>query len=469
MYVLKCPLCGLEGGEAKPWSRCGECGSILMYEARDGECKPIVDHSVHSMWRYSSAIPIRYTSNIVTLSEGFTPVIKAEHLGRLLKLNDLYIKDEGRNPTGSFRDRCASILVTDALNLGFKHIAAASNGNMGASLAAYARRADLYAHIVIPRYVDEGKLAQMIAYGADIIEYGVYVDEAIDYVSKLVYDEGWYQATPELNALSFEALKTIAFEIWEELGVPDIVVVPVGSGSLLVSLWKGFSELEARGLAKMKPKLICVQTESLHPIVDRFRGVEGGGRIQEESRAGSKALALLVARPILSDLAVKALKDTGGWALTVSDSEIMRSMILLARCEGVFAEFSSASSIAAVKKLTEEGVIDGDDMTVCIATSSGLKTTSLIEVPGRRRKATILYRGRPMKVRVLELLSSKPRYGYDVWRDLGGIVSLQAVYQHLERLEAEGLISSYISDGRRYYQISDKGRKLLEALKYLER
>ncbi|MEM2740006.1 MAG: pyridoxal-phosphate dependent enzyme [Candidatus Bathyarchaeia archaeon] len=464
-YILKCPLCGLESGETKPWGKCAVCGSILMYEARDYGCKLTIDQGIHSMWRYSSAIPVKYNSNVVTLSEGFTPTIKAEHLGRLFKLSNFYIKDEGRNPTGSFRDRCASIIATDALRSGFKHVAAASNGNMGASLAAYARRAYLYAHIVVPRYVDEGKLAQMIAYGADIIEYGVYVDEAIDYVSKLVYEEGWYQATPELNALSFEALKTLAFEIWEEIGVPDTVVVPVGGGSLLVSLWKGFRELEVNGLARIKPRLVCVQTESLHPVVDRFRGVEGGERV----RKVSKALALLVARPLLSDLAVKALKDTGGWALTVSDSEIMKAMIILARCEGVFAEFSSASSVAAVKKLIDEGFIDRDDVTVCIATSSGLKTASLIEVPGRRRKATILYGGKPMKIRVLELLSSKPRYGYDIWRGLGGVVSLQAVYQHLERLEAEGLISSYTSDGRRYYQVSDRGRRILEALKTLER
>ncbi|MCS7113002.1 MAG: threonine synthase [Nitrososphaerota archaeon] len=462
---MRCPLCGLESREAKPWDRCIRCGSILMYEAGDYGYRLTVDHDIHSMWRYSSAIPIRYNSNIVTLSEGFTPAIKAENLGRLFKLSDLYIKDEGRNPTGSFRDRCASIMATDALRLGFEHLVAASNGNMGASLAAYARRAHLHAHIVIPRYVDEGKLAQMIAYGADIIEYGIYVDESIDYVSKLAYEEGWYQATPELNTLSFEALKTIAFEIWEELGVPDTVIVPVGGGSLLVSLWKGFRELEAIGLAKTKPRLVCVQTDTLHPIVDRFRGVES----REHVRKVSRAKALLVARPVLSDLAVKALKDTGGWALTVSDSEIMKAMILLARCEGVFAEFSSASSVASVKKLIDEEMIDRDDVTVCIVTSSGLKTATLIEVPGRRRKATILYGGKPMKIRVLELLSSKPRYGYDIWKDLGGVVSLQAVYQHLEKLEAEGLISSYISDGRRYYQISDKGVKILEALKTLER
>jgi threonine synthase len=464
-YLLRCPLCGSEGGGADPWSRCTECGSILMYESEDHRYKLTVDHNIHSIWRYSSALPLRYTSSIVTLSEGFTPIVKAEHLGRMLKISNLYIKDEGRNPTGSFRDRCASILATDALHSGFKHVAAASNGNMGASLAAYARRADLYAHIVIPRYVDEGKLAQMIAYGADIIEYGTYVDESIDYISSLAYDSGWYQATPELNALSFEALKTIAYEIWEELGVPDNIIVPVGGGSLLVSIWKGFRELEAMGLSSGMPKLICVQTEALHPIVDRFRGES------EHPTGVSKALALLVARPVLSDLAVKALKDTDGDALTVSDSEIMKAMILLARCEGVFTEFSSASSIAAARKLIDEGLIDRSDVTVCIATSSGLKTTSLVEVPGRgkRRRAIIPYGGKSMKIRILEILSAKPRYGYDVWKNLGGVVSLQAVYQHLERLEAEGLISSYTSDGRRYYQVSDKGRRLLEALKALER
>lgn len=458
-YRLKCPLCGLENGGAKPWSRCARCGSTLVYDLEDVH-EFRVEQDIHSIWRYASCIPTVYT-RIITLSEGFTPTIKAENLGRLLGVGNLYIKDEGRNPTGSFRDRCASIVATDALNSGFKHVAAASNGNMGASLAAYARRASLYAHIVVPRYVDEGKLAQMIAYGADIIEYGVYVDEAIEYISKLTYDSGWYQATPELNALTFEALKTIAFEIWEEIGVPDIVVIPVGGGSLLVSIWKGFKELEAAGLIDSIPRLICVQTESLHPIVDRFRGDED----KSKARPPSKALALLVSKPVLIDIAVKALRDSRGWALTVSDSEIMKSMIMLARCEGIFAEFSSASSVAAVRRLIEDNIVDKGDVIVCIATSSGLKTASLIEVPGKRRKATILYGGKPMKTRILELLSSKPRYGYEVWKSLGGVVSLQAVYQHLERLEFEGLITSYVSDGRRYYRISEKGRKLLEALK----
>ena len=186
--------------------------------------------------------------HMVSLGEGTTPLHKAERLAKAVGLKDLYLKDETRNPTSSYRDRAAAFLTSNAIDQGFEALVCASNGNMGASLAAYSAKAGLICHVLVPKVVDVGKLAQMIAYDAVIEESGDIVDDSIRKAADLAKETGWYQATAELNPLVVEAQKTISYEINEQFAVPDWVIVPMGSGGTIYSLWKGFKELNSWGL-----------------------------------------------------------------------------------------------------------------------------------------------------------------------------------------------------------------------------
>ena len=183
--------------------------------------------------------------HMVSLGEGGTPLHKAERLAKAVGLKDLYLKDETRNPTNSYRDRAAAFLTSNAIDQGFEALVCATNGNMGASLAAYSAKAELICHVLVPKVVDVGKLAQMIAYDAVIEESGDIVDDSIRKAADLAKETGWYQATAELNPLVVEAQKTISFEINEQFTVPDWVIVSMGSGGTIYSLWKGFKELKA--------------------------------------------------------------------------------------------------------------------------------------------------------------------------------------------------------------------------------
>lgn len=400
------------------------------------------------------------------MGEGATSLTQAVRLGKELGIPRLLLKDETRNPTGSFRDRAASLLVSDAWARGFKATVAASNGNIGASLAAYTAKAGLECHVVVPRRVDEGKLAQMLIYDADIEEHGEYVDESVERAEKWAAETGWYQATPELNPLAVEAQKTIAYELAEKAGQEiDVVVAAMGSGSTVYAVWKGFQELRELGLLDALPRLVGVQAEGCAPIVNAFHE---GGQVRSVERAETKALAILVKRPLMGSLALAALKASKGSAVTVSDVEMLDGERLLARLEGVFVEPSSASTIASLPKLVENGTIARDETVVSLLTGSGLKTPGILTMLARRRRARVMRLQAGMKVKILELLASEPTHGYDLWKGLGESITLQAVYQHLAALERRGLIVRSDEAGRKVYRLTGRGRRLLAALSELE-
>ncbi|MFN3622089.1 MAG: threonine synthase, partial [Nitrososphaerales archaeon] len=278
--------------------------------------------NVNSMWRYRSVLPVPSDWNFASLMEGYTPLVKAENLGNALKLRKLYLKDESRNPTGSFRDRAASLMVTWAYKTGFKTLIAASDGNMGVSLAAYAAKTRLNCKVIVPKNVDEGKILQLLIYGSELSEYGTYLDEAIDKVAKLAEEQNAYQATPELNPLSIEAQKTISYETWEQLGeVPDVIVAPVGSGSCLFSIWKGFTELKKLGFTSEIPKFLAVQSEGCAPIVEAFRR---NSELVKPTSPETRASAILVRKPAYGVKVLKILRE-GGIAVSVRDDEIFKA------------------------------------------------------------------------------------------------------------------------------------------------
>jgi len=463
-YRLSCPHCGFEADDRQLISRCPTCGNILEFVFDVEYLKKISFDGPFTFWRYRAALP--KIPKPVSLGEGGTPLHEARRLGEALGLERLLLKDETRNPTNSFKDRSASLVISDATGNGFDSVVCATNGNHGASLAAYSAKVDVSCHLIVPRTLDIGKLAQMIAYDAHIEEAGSFIEEAISIAIKLAEETGWYQATTELNPLAVEALKTISYELSEQLTVPDWMVVAMGSGATIHALWKGFRELEEMGLTKKMPRLVGVQAAGCSPITEAFRLNKDKPVFMDDVE--TEATAIKVAEPIYGVPALEALKESDGFAVSVTDEEIMISEKEIARMEGIFVEPSSAATVACLRQLVEKGEISGCESVVSLITSSGLKTDDILQSLTGRRKTLGIGSRLATKERILRAIQRKRTYGYELWKGMGKEMTLGAIYQHLSDLESKGLITSFAEGKRRYLEITERGRRVIEALEELQ-
>jgi threonine synthase len=457
LSVLQCIECGSIAEPYPPKNRCPKCGGLYEYKVDLSNLETAKFTENFNFWRYRGLLP--EVRNQATMHEGGTPLYRAERLTRQIGLTKLYLKDETRNPTNSFRDRGAALMVSNILDLNYTAAACASNGNMGASLAAYCAKYGVSCHLVIPRLVDMGKLAQMLVYDAVIEEHGETVDESIKRAEKLTQETGWYQATPELNPLVIEAQKTVAFEVAEQNGVPDWFIISMGSGGTLYSVWKGFTELYELGKIDRIPRMVGVQAEGCSPIVDTFHGIE-----KEYSRPVTHAIGILFAEPVHKNLAVKALQNSKGLAVSISDQEIFLAEQQIAKLEGLFAEPASSGTIAALNKLRAEESIGKDESVVCLITGSGLKATDVLQALSKKRKSAIVGAEFSTKEKLLRALDRRDGYGYELWKELGKTMTRSAVYQHLNEMCDRGLLSSHIKKGKRYFAITERGRRVLKAI-----
>lgn len=374
---LRCPGCG---GEVRGFEyTCPRCGSGLEaqydLEAAKGRLSraSLGSRRVWSMWRYAELLPPK-PENIVSLGEGFTPLIRSERIGNSLGLGNLMLKLDFLNPTGSFKDRGASVMISMAKELGFKEAALDSSGNAASSISAYSAKAGIECFIFVPEYASEGKLIQSSAYGAKAFRIKGTRGDAYKAANYARRRFGWYYCGFQTNAFAIEGPKTIAFEVLEQLDwdVPDWIVFPVGTGSGLLGLYKGFREMEALGLVDRSPALVCVQPEGCCPISGALR--RGSDEIGPIDRPETVAEGLMIGAPLNGHRVIEAVRDTGGFGEIVSDAEILRAGAELASLEGLFVEPSAAASLAGAKKLVEEGAVDPGDAIVCVLTGSGLKT-----------------------------------------------------------------------------------------------
>ncbi|MEM0010407.1 MAG: threonine synthase [Candidatus Bathyarchaeia archaeon] len=459
MSTLICTKCHEEFEVKGQEYKCRSCGEVGTLEYKiDYESLGEVNFTGEfSFWRYRSLLP--KVKNCVSLREGGTPLYKAERLARHLKVSHLYLKDETRNPTNSFRDRAAALIVSNMIDLGYTAAVCASNGNMGAALAAYCAKHGLSCHIIIPKNVDIGKLAQMIIYDALIEEYGETVDDSIKEAISISEETGWYQATSAINPLTIEAQKTIAFEIAEQIGVPDVIIVPMGSGGTIYSIWKGFRELNNLGIINGIPRLIGVQSIGCSPIVNAYLG-----RREPIKNPMTRATSILMVNPLRENLALKAIKESNGLAVSVSDQEILEAEQEIAKMEGLFAEPASSGTIAALKRLIDQSVIGCDERIVCLITGSGLKATDVLQAISKRRKMALVEADLSTKERILRIIAERETYGYKIWKEIGKTMTKAAIYQHLNELKNKGLISVQVRDGRKYFTITQKGKRILKAI-----
>lgn len=436
----------------------------MNYQLEEEYLKKVELQGSLTFWRYRPFMPT--IENLVTLGEGGTPLHESRRLSKLIGLPRLYLKDESQNPTNSFRDRCGALITSNALDLGYHILVAATAGNLGASLAAYSAKADLNCRLIVPTAIDMGKLAQMIAYDSSIEECGGTVDEAIERASTMGNETYWYQATFELNPLGIEALKTIAFEIAEQIDAPDWVVAPMGSGGTIHALWKAFNELRSTRRIGSLPRLIGVQAEGCSPIVQAF--FEKSDDVKTSEDAETKALAIRVKKPAYGRAALRDLKESSGTAVSVSDEEMLNMQKELAQLEGIFAELASSATVACLRKLLADGTIDSSDKVVCLVTSSGLKTTDILNTLNKKIKSVGLGYKLATKERILRLIDLDKTYGYDIWKNMGKGMTLGAVYQHLSELERKGLVASAVDGKRRYLRLTERGQSVLKALDELK-
>lgn len=458
---LRCLKCGDTPHETTRHSQCTRCGGILEYTLHGD--KPPQFKEPFNFWRYRPVLP-RVTKT-VTLGEGGTPLEKAHRLAESLGYSGLYLKNETRNPTNSFKDRPASLIVSDAASRGYDSLVCATNGNHGASIAAYAAKENLDCNLILPKAVDIGKLAQMMVYDAKIVEAGETIEEAIQRAVELEKELGWYQATTELNPLAVEGLKTISYEIAEQTSIPDWVIMAMGSGATLYAIWKGFKEQQRLGIIDRLPGIIGVQAEGCSPITTAFQGLTGE---PEDCKAYTEATSIRVKEPIYGELALDAIKESGGFAVAVSDEDMISAGKEIARLEGIFAEPASAAPVASLSLSEVRGRVGEGDKIVCIVTSSGLKTDDILQSLTKRKKAPRIGTRLATKEKVLRIIENEQTHGYAIWKRMGGDISLGAVYQHLTDLENRGLILAHAEGKRKVFRITDRGVRVIEALDDLQ-
>lgn len=377
----------IECGEKYPLSEiiynCKKCGDILdvrydyeevsqKLEVSDWKERPL------AVWKYRELLPVLDHSKIVTLNEGGTSLYRCERLGSELGLKNLYVKNEGENPTGSFKDRGMTVGVTKALELHAKTVICASTGNTASSLAAYAAKAGLRCIVLIPSgKIALGKLAQAMMYGAMVIAVKGSFDDALSIVMQASTQFKVYLLN-SINPFRLEGQKTAAFEVCNQLGLrtPDRVILPVGNAGNISAYWKGIKEFHTLGVIDALPKMIGVQAAGAPPIA---RAVKRGlHKIAPVGNPETVATAIRIGNPISWKKALKAIYESKGTAEIVSDKEIIAAQKLLARKEGIFVEPASASSIAGLKKLAEAGELDKNDVIVCVATGHGLKDPDVV-------------------------------------------------------------------------------------------
>lgn len=381
---LRCIDCGKEYGKDEVLYVCPTCGSLLevVIEPLKVSLKQMARRPL-KVWRYVEFLPVDEGAEIISLNEGGTPLYSCNKLARWAGVGSLYIKYEGANPTGSFKDRGMTLGVTKAKSLGSKAVACASTGNTSASLSAYAARAGLTCYVILPSgKVAMGKLAQAMMHGARVISVKGNFDDALKLVMDVSLKMGIYLLN-SVNPWRLEGQKTLAFEVVDQLGhVPEIVAVPMGNCGNISAIWKGFKEFEGSGITEVLPRMYGVQAEGASPVVNMLR--RNADRLEPVTNPETVATAIRIGNPVNWPKAVRAIRESRGLFEAVSDEEIVEAQRLIAALEGIGVEPASAASVAGVRKATASGMMDRRSEVVCVCTGHLLKDPEeVIGVCGR--------------------------------------------------------------------------------------
>ncbi len=382
---LECTNCGATYSTDHLITTCPECGKVL-YARYDlaAAAKQMTKESLltrpWNLWRYHEIMPVQDPVNALTLGEGGTAILNAPRLGDALGFEQLKVKDEGRNPTGSFKSRGLAAAVSRAKELGASAVSIPSAGNAAAAMSAYAANGGLDAYVFMPQDAPSVMKAECTAYGAKVFLVDGLINDA-GKIGKIGCDaRGWFDVSTLKEPYRAEGKKTMGLELAEQLGwrLPDAIIYPTGGGTGIVGMWKAFAELEAMGLiGSERPKMIVVQAEGCAPIVRAFEKGERHAELWQGARTIAPGVRVPVA--IGDYLILDAVRESGGTCIAVSDDEIMTGVRELASKEGIFASPEVGAVVAAAKNLRANGFLKASDETILFSTGAGMKHTELIE------------------------------------------------------------------------------------------
>jgi threonine synthase len=383
---LECSKCGERYDADQVQTVCKKCGKPLfarydLEKAKETLNKRELVGRVSSMWRYREILPVRRSENVVTLGEGWTPLTPTQRLGESLGLKSLLVKDEGIIPTGSFKARGLSVAISKAKELGVKRVALPSAGNAAGAVATYGARAGLEVYVFMPEDAPKVNAVESDVVGGKVVLVKGLISDAGKLVKDGAQEMGWFNVATLGEPYRVEGKKTMGLEVAEQLDwkLPDVIIYPTGGGTGIIGMWKVFDELEQMGwIGSERPRMVSVQAEGCSPIVKAYK--EGKEESQFFEGANTVAAGLRVPKALGDFLILKAVKESKGTAIAVSDEELMTDVRLISRLEGIFACPEGAATISALRKMVEAGEVDRSERVVLFNTGSGLKYTDLFDI-----------------------------------------------------------------------------------------
>ena len=399
---LECALCGLRHEARTLQNLCVECGKPLLVRydlAKAAETLTVESLKTRgsSLWRYSEVLPVEAADNVVSFGEGWTPLFKVDRLADALPLKlDLYIKDEGQNPTQSFKARGMTAAISMAKELGVKKVAVPSAGNAAGALAAYAAKAGMEAFIFMPADTPRANIVECQQTGANV----TLVDGLITDCGKMVAErkeaEGWFDVSTLKEPYRVEGKKTMGYELFEQMSIkpqvdkagddklkfighlPDVILYPTGGGTGLIGMWKAFDEMEQMGwIGSKRPRMVTVQSDTCAPIVRAF---EKGERFADEfENAATVASGLRVPKAIGDFLILDAIRASGGTAISVTDAELVAAVAEIGALTGIFTAPEGAACLPALRKLIDKNLVHEGESVVIFNTGSGIKYLEAFE------------------------------------------------------------------------------------------
>jgi threonine synthase len=373
---LECSACFATYASTALMNLC-TCGAPLLARYRLEEAAAALDRDQlegQTLWRYHAMLPVQSPAGVVSLGEGMTPLLRAERLGKRLGLNHLYIKDESLNPTGSFKARGLALAIARAAELGVTRVAVPSAGNAGGATAAYAARAGLESYVFMPRDVPRAFIVECQVNGAHVELVDGLITDAGRRVAAGRDEYGWFDLSTLKEPYRVEGKKTMGYELAEQFDweLPQVIIYPTGGGTGLIGMWKSFDEMEALGwIDSHRPRMVSVQAAGCAPIVRAF--ASGATRAEPWQNAATMAAGLRVPSAVGDALMLRALRESEGTAVAVSEAEILWGVKEIGQSEGLFVCPEGGAALAGLQRLVEQGWIDREERVVLFNTGSGLK------------------------------------------------------------------------------------------------
>lgn len=381
---LECPECGELFNHEQLQTICIKCDSPLLchydlVDYADSLDKEQIASRPRGMWRWHELLPVKNHEFCLTLGEGDTALLPVPRIAAELGIGSVFVKDEGGNPTGTFKARGLAVAVSRAKELGAKALSIPTAGNAGGALAAYAARAEMEAHVFMPADAPLVYQVEVAVHGGELVLVDGLIDEAGRQAALQTEENGWFGISTFKEPYRVEGKKTMGFELAEAFGweLPEVIIYPTGGGTGLVGMWKAFSEMEAMGwIGAGRPRMVCVQPEGCAPVVKSLE--EGEARIAPWENAETTAHGIRVPQVYADRLVLSAIRESGGTGIAVTDDEFLQAQAELAQKEGIHTCLEGAATLAGLRRMAAAGEVGSSERVVLFNTGTGLKQMSVM-------------------------------------------------------------------------------------------